>query len=458
MTKQMVWLLVALVLLAFALRLRDIDRYDLWYDEAGQVLAALKPTLAETLSVVRKHHGASPLSYMLTAVVVRLGGTSELALRFEPLFWSVLAVALTMRAARALVPSSAPWAGLLAAISPFAIRYAQEVRFYALGLAGASAVFCLVALVATGAVRRRWTTWLLLAGLTAVLLYSHTYSVFIALPALAIAGLVPPAWERLRTLVWQTSAHALGGLLFMPWFLGGMKVVAHPFGTRTLTPETLRSVWAGLEVSPIVPAQIVHPEDGFFAIAMLALSLLAFVYAARRARSSLWLLGGVLGVGLAIVAVCAATLAVGYFFHPRQFLFLQPARFVLVGAALAGVSSFAPTVLRALFAVGLTGLSLLYTSADLHRAERSRLRPVAQAVAAHVSAPGTPAFILPFWVYIAPEYYLRVQGIEVAWQRLPDDQLSALLPALAVLGFHEVALPPSPTPPDFRVLVKADGS
>lgn len=478
MTKRTVWLFVALLLLAFALRLRDIDRYDLWYDEAGQVLAALKPTPAETLSVVRKHYGASPLSYVFTAVVVRLGGTSELALRFEPLFWSVLAVALTARAARALSPSSAPWAGLLAAISPFAIRYAQEARFYALGLAGASAVFCLIALMATGALRRRRLTWLLLAGLTAALLYSHTYSVFIALPALVVSGLVVPARERLRALLWQVSAHALGGLLFAPWFLSGMKVAKHPFGTHTFTPEALRSVLAGLEVIPIVPPLSDHPEQGLFATVILALSAFALIYAVLRARRSPWLLGGALGVGLALVAVCAATLAVGYFFHPRQFLFLQPVRFALIGAALGGAGSLAPLTVRALFAAGLTGLSLLYTGADLHRAERARLRPVAQAVAAHVSATGTPAFILPFWVYVAPEYYLRVQGVEVAWQRLPEDQLdperlsaaprgavflipngrSDLLPALATFGFHEVALPPSPTPPDFRVLIKTDGS
>ncbi|MDW8396209.1 MAG: glycosyltransferase family 39 protein [Anaerolineae bacterium] len=475
--RRHLWVFAALVLLAFALRLRDVDRYDLWYDEAGQALAALKPTLAETLQVVRRHHGASPLSYLLTAVAIRLGGTSELALRFEPLFWSVLSVALTIRAARALAPRGAAWAGLLAALSPFAIRYAQEVRFYALGLMWASAVFCVAALVATGALHRRWTTWLLLVGLTTALLYSHAYSVFIALPALIVAILSVPARERLRVALWQTSAYALAGLLFAPWFFGGMKVAAHPFGTHTLTPEAVRSVWAGLEVVPLVPSPPTHVADGLFAVATLGLSVLALIYAAARVRHAPWLAGGVLGIGLAVAAVCAATLAVGYFFHPRQFLFLQPVRFVLLSAALASASQAVPSALRGLLAIGLLGLSVMYTNADLHRLERARLRPVAQAVAAHASAPGTPAFIVPFWVYVAPEYYLHMMGVEVAWQRLPGDQLAAeqlsaapkgalfliptgradLLPLLNAAGFYEVALPPSPTPPDFRVLVK-DGA
>lgn len=36
MTKRMMWLLVALLLLAFALRLRDIDRYDLCATRRGR--------------------------------------------------------------------------------------------------------------------------------------------------------------------------------------------------------------------------------------------------------------------------------------------------------------------------------------------------------------------------------------------------------------------------------------
>lgn len=472
------WLLVGLILLAFALRLAHIDRYDLWYDEAGQVLAALKPTLAETLEIVRKHHGASPLSYLLTAAVVRLGGTSELALRFEPLFWSVLAVALTARAARALSPDSAGWAGLLAAVSPFAIRYAQEVRFYSLGLMWASAVFCVTALVAVGAIRRRASTWLLLAGLMTALLYSHTYSAFIALPAFIVVLLAAPRRERLRGALWQVSAFGAAGLLFAPWFFGQMKVADHPFGSRVFTPEALRSVLAGLEITPIVSMPPAHVEEGLFAPVMLALSAIALVWALARVRRAPWLLGGVIGVGLAIVAVCAANLTVGYFFQPRQFLFLQPARFILIGVALAALSRPAPLALRLVPVAGLTVLSILYTNADLHRAERARLRPVAQVIAAQSPVQGTPAFIVPFWVYIAPEYYLRITGVELGWQRLPGDQPTAerlseapagsiflipngradLEPLLIASGFRELDLPPSATPPDFRVFIKTDGS
>lgn len=472
--RRQFWVLVALVWLAFVLRLHSIDRYDLWYDESGQVLTALKPTLAEILQEVRKHHGASPLSYLLTAVVVRLGGTSELALRFEPLCWSVLAVALTMRTARVLVPSSALWTGLLAAISPFAIRYAQEVRFYAVSSMWASAVFCVGVLVAKRELRRHWTVWLLLIGLTTALLYSHTYSAFIALPALVVATLCAPARERFRVVLWQTSAYVLAGLLFAPWFCGGMKVAAHPFGTRALTPEAIRLILAGLEVVPHVPTPPTRIVDSLFAVVILVLSVLALIYAAVHIRYAPWLAGGVLGISLAVAAVCTTTLGVGYFFHPRQFLFLQPVRFVLLGAMLAGASQAVPMVLRALLATGLLGLSVVYTNADLHRLERARLRPVAQAIAAHVVAPETPVFIMPFWVYTALEYYLRLRGVEVAWQRLPSDQLAVeqlnaapkgaifliptgradLLPLLNAAGFREVALPASPTPPDFRVLVK----
>ncbi len=250
--KRHFWVAVALILLAFALRLRDIDRYDLWYDEIGQVNVASRATLSEILQGVRRHHAASPLSYLGTAIAVRLGGRSELALRFEPLIWSVLAAALTMRAARALAPGSALWAGLLAAVSPFAIRYAQEVRFYALGLMWAAAVFCLVALAAKNEIRPNRYASLALCGAMTALLYSHVYSVFIIVPTFMMSLLLARPGDHLKLALWQAGAYAAAGALFIPWLFNGLMVKAHPFGEHVFTLHAQRAVVAGLELTPIV--------------------------------------------------------------------------------------------------------------------------------------------------------------------------------------------------------------
>ena len=472
MTRQPFWLAIALVLLAYALRLRDIDRYDLWHDEVGQVIVAQAPTLAELLQGVSKHHAASPMSYLCTAVTARLAGQSELALRFEPLMWSVLAVALTLRAARALAPAGAWWAGLLAAISPFAIRYAQEVRFYSLGLMWACAMFCMVALAAKGDIRLNRYTWFALVGVTAGALYSHVYSALIALPAFMIALLVAQPSNRLRLALWQAGAYIAAGIAFLPWMLSGLAVKGHRL---VLNTSPLQVVLAGLEVTPRVLPSAERAGEGAFAIVMLALSALALVYAFAQIRRAPWMLGGAFGVALAIAVVCALNLAAGYFFAHRQFLFLQPVRFVLIGATLAPLAGISPAILHLSFAAGLTALSLVYTNADLHRAERSHWRPLARAVAAQHPPFGAPAIIVPYWTRSTLEYYLRLAGVEFTWLKLSGDQPTAqdlqqapdgtlcfvpqaatsLLPLLDEASFREITLSPSSPPHAFRMLVKS---
>ncbi|WP_169237263.1 hypothetical protein [Candidatus Roseilinea sp. NK_OTU-006] len=471
-----IWL--PLLWLAFALRLWNIERYDLWYDEVGQVLAALKPTPAQTLDVVRKHYGASPLAYLSTFATARLGGTSELVLRFDPLFWSMLAVALVWRAGRALHPAAGMWAGLLAAISPSAIRYAQEVRFYALGLAGASAIFCLSVLIARGELRRMSLTWAALAGATALTLYGHVYSVLVVLPAFVTAvGLTRPA-QRLQLSAWLMTAMMCGGLLFLPWFLAGLKVAQHPFGAQFSSDRVWYSILAGLELAPAFRASAIAPGQDTFATVMMALSGLAAIYAVLHMRRAPWVIALLLGIGLAIVAVVALNARVGYFFHPRQFLFLQPARLVLVGVLLGALLSLLRSrVLRLALSGALMGglvlSSIVYINADLHRVERARLRPVAQTIAAHARTKPALLFIAPFWVYLGPEYYLQKEGVQTVWQRLPGDQVTpealASLPdgALllvprnradldALLSAHGLRLLSAPTDvsPEFYVWLK----
>lgn len=474
--KRHFWIAVALILLAFALRLRDIDRYDLWYDEIGQVNVASRATLSEILQGVRMHHAASPLSYLGTALAARLGGCSELALRFEPLIWSVLAVALMMRAARALALGSDLWAGLLAAVSPFAIRYAQEVRFYALGLMWAAAVFCVVTLAAKNEIRPNRYAWLALSSAMTALLYSHVYSAFIILPTFMMSLLLARPGDRLRLALQQAGAYAAAGALFIPWLLNGLTVRAHPFGDHVFTAHAQRVVLAGLELTPIVLPLDGREVEGGFAGAMVALSVLSLVFAVGYARRRPWLLVGILGAGLATLAVCTANLVVGYFFAPRQFLFLQPVRYALIGATLAELGQSVRRGLYPLAVAGLTTLSLVYTGADLHRNERESWRPLARAIAAQGAAPGVSAFAVPYWTHTAPEYYLRLAGVEVVWQRPPGDRPTAahlqhapdgsvifitytetdLLPLLRDAGFREVVPPPGALAAPMRAFVKAD--
>jgi uncharacterized membrane protein len=122
---------LAVILLAVGLRLHQLNTNSLWYDEIAQATWATNLTAFETVRVHSAHPNA-PLDPLITRAVMYLG-RSEYLLRFPAACFSVLSVALCFALGRALFgPLEGLIAAFLLAISWLHIRYAQEVRTYAL--------------------------------------------------------------------------------------------------------------------------------------------------------------------------------------------------------------------------------------------------------------------------------------------------------------------------------------
>jgi 4-amino-4-deoxy-L-arabinose transferase-like glycosyltransferase len=109
--------LLALVLLALALRVTRLDAQSLWYDEgvtaqvAAQGLTELTRWTADDIQ--------PPLYYYVVAGWNRLAGRSEWALRFPSALFGVLTVPLFYALGRRLFDRRAALlAALLAALSP----------------------------------------------------------------------------------------------------------------------------------------------------------------------------------------------------------------------------------------------------------------------------------------------------------------------------------------------------
>lgn len=435
MARRLSFWLVALSLLivAFALRIHGLDRYDFWYDEATQVTAATQPTLAEMFTLIRSHHAASPLNYLVLRVVYSITGHSEFVLRFVSLVWSVGAVALVFQTARVLTGGlELPfWSVLYAAISPFAIRYAQEARFYALSLLFASAVLYLALLTAKYPRQRSPRFWVTLALLTAGAAYTQILAALIVLPALLAALAISSAQSRMHLLKWQVTAFGLGGLLFLPWYVFGLKISAHLFGSR-LEWGSIYKVLSGLEVLPLFANAIERIEGAYTGWLVLS-SALAVWFALTFARRHPWGMALLVGVLACAALIAWNNLRVNYFFSQRQFLFLLPARAILIGAGVMYARRMLPVLGRSSalkpVAVGLSSilvtLSVVYTNADLHRAERVRVRPTAQFLAEHLKAhPASSVFCTPLWRHRTLNYYLMVEGVSVRWRSVPGDQIT----------------------------------
>ncbi|MGH2523915.1 MAG: hypothetical protein ACRDH2_15525, partial [Anaerolineales bacterium] len=86
-----------ILLAAFALRVHALGAKSLWYDELRQIEVARRP-IAEFPSELVRHSGR-PLDYVVTHLML-MGGQQEFWLRFPPVLWSMLSVALIFPLAR----------------------------------------------------------------------------------------------------------------------------------------------------------------------------------------------------------------------------------------------------------------------------------------------------------------------------------------------------------------------
>lgn len=217
--------MLAILLLAFALRAYRLDFQSLWSDEGISLLRASQ-SLPEILRNMPVEH--TPGYFVLLHGWLAIAGTSDVALRWLSLLPSVLAVALNFRLALALgaLPTAgatatlrlvAVVAALLLATSGFQVWYAQEARMYSWLLA-AALTSCLAqwqVLERPGSHANWWAVLYTLS--TAVLVYLHLFGALLPL-AQAVFAL---GWlivrRDLRTFARWALASLAAILLFVPW-------------------------------------------------------------------------------------------------------------------------------------------------------------------------------------------------------------------------------------------------
>lgn len=213
------WASWAIVLgAALLLRLPGLLDRPLWYDEAFAVLFSAKGLLAMLEGTLRAQAGVAAdvhplLYYALLGAWGNAFGTSVASVRGLSLILGMGVVALGYTLARrGLGPRAGLMGGVLLAVSPFQIHYAQEVRMYGL-------LACLLlgvtwayseARAGAGAV-----AWAAFAVLSAAAQYTHNLAAFYLIPLAVLP------WVERR---WRVAAGTLGvGLaavaLYLPWLL-----------------------------------------------------------------------------------------------------------------------------------------------------------------------------------------------------------------------------------------------
>lgn len=301
------WLLAAIVLLAFALRLYRLGAEGLWYDEAVSVYLAGKSLPALVSHTAGDIH--PPGYYVLLHAWTRLAGRSEFAVAYPSLFFGVLLVVLARWAGKRVFGDRAGLlAAFLVAISPYNIWYSQEVRMYTLGAVLGMGVLGAVIRggIGTTSGRQNGLGWLVAyAGFAALGLWALYYFAFLLV---AINLLIGCWWvvsaRRRAGWAWLGRwllAQAVVLLLYAPWLPTAWHQVSEPpvppWRGFTDLGHMLAETWSALCLGQSVDPAQVWPALLVFA-ALFAIGLFSRRLAPARGGTGAgaswlpWLLGG----------------------------------------------------------------------------------------------------------------------------------------------------------------------
>jgi len=234
-------LFALLILLAFGARVHRLDAQSLWNDEGNSLRLAQRS--AADLIESAGHDIHPPGYYLALKAWIAAAGESEFSLRFLSALQGVVTVTLAAALGRTLFGRGAGWiAGLLVALSPFAVYYSQETRMYAqLGLLSATSMALFVRWMREQSFSPQraqrtqrssfdslralrdlggWPSGLALALVNAAGLYTQYSFPFTLLAQALLFGLWIarlPGPERRRAVLAYAALNALTLALFLPW-------------------------------------------------------------------------------------------------------------------------------------------------------------------------------------------------------------------------------------------------
>jgi len=421
-------LLIALLLLSFAVRSVRLDAQSLWYDEAVSAQVAAKG-LAE-LTRWTADDIQPPLYYILLAGWTRIAGHGEWALRFPSVFFGAATVALLWSLARRLYGRdprgslAAVLAAGMAATAPLYVYYAQEARMYTqLTFFGALAGYASLRAAAAPDGHRGVRWWGVAAVASLAALYTHYFALFL-LATFALCALVALALARGRVPTWQVrSAVAtvvLVGLGYLPWLpsmLNRYRVDASYWQGDLKLGEALRHIAISFTTgAPETMLETVAVQWlPWFAVAFAA--AVAGLWASARQRrkrgwQEVWMLLLVLLVPLFMVLALAAR---NPKFNPRYLMMASPAYLVMLAGGIAAWWSgpvrsrlsgriLAATVAALVLAASVAGLRNWFADPAFTKAQWRELAAyVRDEMGGNERVVLVSGHALPAWDYYAPD-------------------------------------------------------
>ncbi len=429
-TRQTGMVIIGVILLvAFGLRIWDLNTPSIWHDEGWSIRAIRDP--------IGTPDDKTPLAYYsLIHILWNGAGETPLALRYGSVLLDVLTIAVAVR----LVRQWATWdAAIMAAVllccSPLLWVYAREIRAYA-------AVPLLTLILLGGAERIlsnptniiNWRVWGVVLLTELILLYTHNLSV----PVIAWLNLVlGGVWLVQRR--WHLLAHWIGAqcvlfIAYLPWLLdqpcSGTAINSPPELGLTLLGDIWQGYFAPLprmlgEETPLVLGGIA------FAVLTL-LSLAALIMWGWDRRTQLILSQAILLPALSTVEILVANID----FHPRYYVISLPATMLIIALGIDSIPEIdlrrgaSLGVLALASGVGLTGIVLLHDDPDYQHDDFRTLSEY------YATLPEDAIILIPYgWEPAIEEYYaaklpIRAEILGIDLHSSADETIAALNAAI----------------------------
>jgi len=423
--RQSLAILVALVLLGFALRAVTIGREPLWSDESLTAILVRYPWWSFPFTSI---DATPPLFYWLEKALVPQGA-GPAAWRMVSLAAGVATIPLTYWLGRELRSRGA---GLVAA-SATLVDYSQEARAYALAvamIAGSAAALAALTggrLAGEGQRAARWRMLAIFAIFTILAAFSHFIAIFWVFPSLILLRFAADGQRRL-----VEPREILATILAVLPFIA--IELRRQFVFRS---EQDSFAW----LTQMSPAQILRvlgeqwlpfaKTGGLSALLIGTAALLALLWAARRPLAH-WVRSSPLQaliiaalllepLGLWLLGVLAAPVAM-----PRTFLPASIGFAAFAGVAMASLKRPA-NVLAGIAMIGLSLASTLVTGTARHKEQWAGAAAATRDAPLVITCPNwkTPSFLAQAkgvgWVitsYGSHALVVRQPGDTASWDEL----------------------------------------
>mgnify|MGYP001053484203 CR=1 FL=1 len=392
----------AVILIGAYLRLTDLSRQSLWFDEVDVVVRAQRP-LDQVLHTFVQQGENGPLYNLMLALWIRVAGISEIAVRFPSAVAGTLAIPLIYLLGRRVAGSTVGLlaAGLLA-ISPYHVWYSQEAKMYSIVvLLALASTYTFVAALQTN--ERLW--WVAYVVVTSLMFYTHVVTVLVFVAQSLYAVLTYRSW-RGREKSWLVAAAALT-LPYVPIAIWAAKVVGLT-NTQVATWQPPVALWDAIQIFGIKFAinrynmtQQVRAELLYAVLA--GIGILAFAWLNRRTHW--WLLFTSLTVvpilGLWLVSIRQSV------FSDRYGIVALPAYLLLIAVAVGWMLRQ-----RIAWPLGLLAAFLLIGLAwgplrDVNRSDTAQKEDWRSAYAriGEQAQPGDVILVQPGYLITTYEYY-----------------------------------------------------